>query len=79
MAARRGAPPLFNNSAATEMWLPGFAYDLDVALPPPPPPSYADVAANRRQGLRQTALPLGNTLGAGYLSSSDEEGVVPCF
>ncbi|CAD6244629.1 unnamed protein product [Miscanthus lutarioriparius] len=68
MAVRHGAPPLPNHSAGTEAWPPGFAYDLDVALPPPPPPSgprsYADVTANHRQGLRQNALPLENALGS---------------
>ena len=63
------------------MWPTGFAYDFDVVLPPPPPPtgprSYADVAANHRHGLSQNALPLGNTLGAGFISSSNEEGAVP--
>lgn len=82
MAARRGAPPLFNRSAGEETWPAGFAYDLDVALPPPPPPSgprsYANVVANRRQGLRRTTLLLGHTLGAEYLSS-EEEGAVPRF
>lgn len=81
MAARRGAPLLFNRSAGAEMWPAGFAYDLDVALLPAPRPnrtlSYADVVANCRRGLSRTTLPLGNTLGARYLSSSDEEGVVP--
>jgi hypothetical protein len=63
-----------NHSTGTEAWPPDFTYDLDVALPPVPSStrslSYADVAANRRQGLRQ------NTLGTGFVSSSAEEGTV---
>jgi hypothetical protein len=81
MAAHCGAPPLPNHSAGAEAWLPGFTYDLNIALPPAPPPthllSYADVAANRRQGLHRNVLPLGNTLRARFVSSSDEEGAVP--
>jgi hypothetical protein len=60
---------------------PGFAYEIDVALPPPPPPfgpcSYADMTTNCRQGLRRNTLSLGNALRAGFVSSSDEEGAVP--
>ena len=81
MATRGGAPPLPNRIANAEMWPTGFAYDLDVTLPPPPPLtgpcSYADLAANRRHGLRQNVVPLGNALGADFVSSSDEEGAVP--
>ena len=74
MAGRRGTPLLPNSSAGTEAWPPGFAYDLDVILPPVPPPSrslsFADVAANRRQGQRRSALR------AEIVSSSDKEGAV---
>jgi hypothetical protein len=53
LAARRGAPSLPNHSASGEAWPPGFAYDLDIALPSPPPPSrsrsYADMVANRHK------------------------------
>jgi hypothetical protein len=37
IASSLGAPSL-PNSGSTARWLPGFAYDLDVVLPPPPPP-----------------------------------------
>jgi hypothetical protein len=81
MAARCGTPLPFNSGARAEWWLAGFAYDLDAALLPAPPPtwslSYTNVVANHRQGLRRNALPLKNALGAGFVSSSDEEGVVP--
>ena len=81
MAVRHGAPPLPNHSAGAEAWPPGFAYDLDVALPPPPPSSgphsYADVAASRHQSLRRNDLPRGYAVGIGFVLSSQEEGAAP--
>ena len=66
MAARRGIPPLPNRSSDTEMWPTGFAYYVDIALPPPPPPtrslSYAAVVTNCCQGLRWNVLPPGNAV-----------------
>jgi hypothetical protein len=56
MATRRGAPPPFNSGTGSERWPAGFAYNLNVTLPLSL--SYADVAANRLQGLRWNALPL---------------------
>ena len=74
MAACRGAPLFPNREVDAEKWPPGFAYDINVALPPLPPQhllcSYADIASNRR-----SALPSGSTLGAGFVSS--EEGAFP--
>jgi hypothetical protein len=80
MAASCGTPPLSNSSAGADAWPPGFAYDIDVALPPPPPSgtrSYADVAANHRQSLHQNALRRGHAVGTGFVSSSDDEGRLP--
>ena len=74
MAGRRGALPFPTSDVDAENWPPGFAYDINVALPPLPPQhllrSYADIVSNRR-----SALPSGSTLGAGFVSS--EEGVFP--
>jgi hypothetical protein len=50
---------------------------IPVGPPSIRPHSYTDVAANYHLGLRRSGLPLGNTLEAGYLSSSDQEGVAP--
>ena len=51
MAAPHGAPSLPNRSANAEIWLTGFAYDLDVVLLPPPPligpRSYVDLLCRR--------------------------------
>ena len=69
MAGRRGTPLASNSNTGAEAWPPGFAYDLDVVLPPPPPlprgSSYADAAANRP---RRGALPPGTALGARFAS-----------
>lgn len=80
MAARRVAPPLLNRDAGTDAWPPGFAYDINVALPPPPPlssRSYADVAASCRPIQRRNALPNANVLGAEFASSSNEGEAAP--
>ena len=77
MAGRRGVPPFFDNrdGPTAAACPPGFAYDIDVVFPqpllspirtPPRTPSYADVAANRIDGLRRS------TNGAGVTSSSVE-------
>ena len=74
MGGRRGAPPFPTSDVDAENWPPGFAYDINVALPPLPPQhllrSYADIASNHR-----SALASGSTLGAGFVSS--EEGAFP--
>ena len=51
MAGRCDAPSVLNRDAGADAWPPGFAYDLNVAIPPTTPPSgrsYADVAADSR-------------------------------
>jgi hypothetical protein len=74
LAARQSAPPLPTSNIGAEAWPPGFAYDVDVPLPPllPPPGgrSYAEVT-------RRSILPAGNALGAGFTSSSHEGEAVP--
>jgi hypothetical protein len=74
LAACQGAPPLPTSNIGAEAWPPGFAYDVDVPLPPllPPPGgrSYAEVT-------RRSILPPGNALGAGFASSSHEGEAVP--
>jgi hypothetical protein len=69
MTGSHGAPPVTNNDAGAGAWLPGFAFDFDIALlrapQLPPGTSYADVA-------RRNALPPAVNLGAAFVSSSDK-------
>ena len=51
MAGHRDAPPVTNRDAGADAWPPGFAYNLNVAIPPTTMASgrsYADVAAESR-------------------------------
>jgi len=83
MAGRHGAPPAAPRRTGFDAWPPGFAFDLDVALPPPPPPPIAP-PANRLQMRGRTyaeaaatpptsRLPPTNALGAGFASPSKGE------
>ena len=83
MAGRHGAPPSAPRRTEFGAWPPGFAFDLNVALPPPPPSPIAP-PANRLQTRSRTyaeaaatppasRLPPANALGAGFASPSKGE------
>ena len=70
MAGRCDAPSVLNRDAGADAWPPGFAYDLNIAIPPTTPASrrsYADVAADSRP--HQRRLPNGAALGDSFISS----------
>ena len=56
MAALRDAPSVLNRDTGADAWPPGFAYDLNVAIPPTTPASgrsYTDVTADSRPNQRR--------------------------
>jgi len=70
MAGHRDIPPVLNRDVRADVWPPGFAYDLNIAIPPTTPASrrsYADVAADSRT--HQRRLPNDAALGDSFISS----------
>ena len=70
MAALRDAPSVLNSDTGVDAWPPGFAYDLNVAIPPTTPASghsYADEAVDGCPN--QCQLPNDAALGDGFISS----------
>ena len=70
MAGRCDAPSVLNRDAGAEAWPPGFAYDLNVAIPPmtlASGRSYTAMAADGRPN--QSRLPNTAALGDNFISS----------
>jgi len=70
MAGRRDAPSILNRDAGAEAWPPGFAYDLNVAIPPTTLAfgrSYTAMAADGRPN--QSRLSNAAALGDSFISS----------
>ena len=70
MAGHRDTPPVLNRDVRADVWPPGFAYDLNVAIPPTTPASgrsYTDVTADSHPNQRR--LPNEAALRDGFISS----------